>query len=303
MKRALFAVALASVFSVVGAQQFAPARSAKIEQALEAIIPTPFSIELDRRVPRDWSVSWSPSENWMKTLRAALEPMGLAVDADWTRSVVRVRATQVAESAPAQRRVTVVDAVSAASTQWPELAAAASPGWTEAAPYAPRAPVLVGRAIASVIPSEFRSMAIEYQGVDPALMVTWAGKSRMEALRSIEQQINARVRLGSAALSVVSNSYRPAAVAAAAQPAAIETGFVLVSGQPLQAQLEAWARRAGWAVVWRLDADWIVPNGADFGPSFQNAAKAVIDAMSKNGADVRATFHEGNRTLVIAAQR
>jgi hypothetical protein len=84
-------VAALVVAALSASAQTEPTRSAKLDQALEAIVPTPYAIELDRRVPRDWVVHWTPGAgNWMKVLQDALEPMGLKVEADWVRSVIRV---------------------------------------------------------------------------------------------------------------------------------------------------------------------------------------------------------------------
>lgn len=285
----------------------APVQSAPLERALEAIIPAPFAIEVDRKIPRDWIVHWSPAgENWLRSLRSALEPMGLSVQADWSRSVVRIYGPQVAQQAQpeGQPRLKAVDVGAAdAVKQWPDLGAVSSAAWSEKAPTAPKSPMLLGRALSSVVPPEFSRMETEYLGIDPAVSVVWSGKTRLDALRSIEQQINAQVKLAASGLQVRSNSYKPAAPAAApTQPARPQT-FALVGGASLQSQLSEWAKRAGWALVWHLDSDWIVPNGGDFGPSFVNAARLVVESMRANGEDVRATFHEGNRTLVIGVKR
>lgn len=286
----------------------APVQSAPLERALEAIIPAPFAIEVDRKIPRDWIVHWSPSgENWLRSLRSAVEPMGLSVQADWSRSVVRIYGPQVAQQTQqaGEPRLKAVDVSAAVPTkQWPDLGSVSSAAWSEKAPAAPKSPMLLGRALTSVVPTEFSRMETEYLGIDPAVSVVWSGKTRLDALRSIEQQINAQVKLTGSGLQVVSNTYKPAPPVAAQtlQPSRPQT-FALVGGASLQSQLSEWAKRAGWALVWHLDSDWIVPNGGDFGPAFVPAARLVVESMRANGEDVRATFHEGNRTLVIGVKR
>ncbi|WP_321959259.1 toxin co-regulated pilus biosynthesis Q family protein [Burkholderia cenocepacia] len=75
--------------------------------------------------------------------------------------------------------------------------------------------------------------------------------------------------------------------------------FALVGGQPIQTQLQSWAARAGWTVVWDVQQDWIVPNAATFTGDFASAAQQVIEALAANGADVRADLYTGNRSMVV----
>lgn len=75
--------------------------------------------------------------------------------------------------------------------------------------------------------------------------------------------------------------------------------FGLVAGKSIQAQLQSWAVRAGWTVVWDVQQDWIVPNAATFTGDFVSAAQQVIEALAANGADVRADLYTGNRSMVV----
>ncbi|WP_249176446.1 toxin co-regulated pilus biosynthesis Q family protein [Burkholderia cenocepacia] len=75
--------------------------------------------------------------------------------------------------------------------------------------------------------------------------------------------------------------------------------FGLVAGKSIQSQLQAWAVRAGWTVVWDVQQDWIVPNAATFTGDFVSAAQQVIEALAANGADVRADLYTGNRSMVV----
>lgn len=75
--------------------------------------------------------------------------------------------------------------------------------------------------------------------------------------------------------------------------------YVLVAGKSLQAQVLAWAKRAGWAIDWRTPDDWIVPNDKAFGSDFEVAVRAVFDQAGDNGADVRADVWLGNRSIVV----
>ncbi|AOI94163.1 pilus assembly protein [Burkholderia pseudomultivorans] len=67
----------------------------------------------------------------------------------------------------------------------------------------------------------------------------------------------------------------------------------------MQSQLQSWAARAGWTVVWDVQQDWIVPNAATFVGDFVSAAQQVIEALASNGADIRADLYTGNRSMVV----
>ena len=75
--------------------------------------------------------------------------------------------------------------------------------------------------------------------------------------------------------------------------------LVLISGTSLEQQINEWAKRSGWTLVWNLQQDWIVPSGATFAGGFAKAAAGVIDALAKNGVDVRADVYRANRTFVV----
>lgn len=86
-------------------------------------------------------------------------------------------------------------------------------------------------------------------------------------------------------------------VTAASEAAA--SGFALQAGQSLQAQLQRWARDAGWTVVWTSPDDWIVPGAGPSGGAFADAAREVIEALAQDGADIRGDLYLGNHTLVV----
>ncbi|CAJ0718535.1 hypothetical protein LMG7143_04439 [Ralstonia thomasii] len=75
--------------------------------------------------------------------------------------------------------------------------------------------------------------------------------------------------------------------------------FSLVKGQSLQAQLESWAERAGWSVVWDAPDDWIVPGNKTLGNDFAVAVQGAIEQLHRNGADIQADVWTGNKTIVV----
>jgi hypothetical protein len=78
--------------------------------------------------------------------------------------------------------------------------------------------------------------------------------------------------------------------------------FMLTAGEPLEAQLFAWAKRAGWKVLWRMpdDSNWIVPNSQSCGPDFESAVRQVVQTLAGNGEDIVGDSWRGNHTIVIS---
>lgn len=75
--------------------------------------------------------------------------------------------------------------------------------------------------------------------------------------------------------------------------------FDLQAGKSLQSQLEGWAKRAGWSVMWSVPDDWLVPGNESYGGDFASAVQRVVEQLAANGADVRADVWNGNHSVVI----
>ncbi len=75
--------------------------------------------------------------------------------------------------------------------------------------------------------------------------------------------------------------------------------FSLMRGDLLLTDLQKWAKRSGWTIVWQVPEDWTVPNTTSFTGGFQQAVTQVIQALASNGANVHAVFHTANNTVVI----
>lgn len=78
-----------------------------------------------------------------------------------------------------------------------------------------------------------------------------------------------------------------------------EAPFELSQGKSIEAQLQAWAKRAGWAISWKTPDDWVVPHNSAYGTDFEGAIQQVLAQLTENGADVRADIWKGNRSVVV----
>lgn len=84
-----------------------------------------------------------------------------------------------------------------------------------------------------------------------------------------------------------------------APPPPPEPTWTLHRGLLIGDELNAWAKKAGWTVVWQLSEDWSVPSTTYLNGNFKTAVTKVITALSSNGADIHAVFHTNN-TVVIS---
>lgn len=94
-------------------------------------------------------------------------------------------------------------------------------------------------------------------------------------------------------------------VAATAAPVAaalpIQQIWTLAAGVTIKENLETWAEKVQWHIVWpETLKTWVVPNETSFTGSFPDAAEKVIKTLAENGALVRAITYEGNKTFVVS---
>lgn len=77
--------------------------------------------------------------------------------------------------------------------------------------------------------------------------------------------------------------------------------WTLAEGKTIQQNLKAWSEKTEpkWNVVWNLDKDWVVPAPASFSGDFADATQAVIKTLASNGALIRVTVYDGNRTVLV----
>ncbi|GAI49543.1 unnamed protein product, partial [marine sediment metagenome] len=75
------------------------------------------------------------------------------------------------------------------------------------------------------------------------------------------------------------------------------SSFDLVADVPAQTQLEGWAKRAGWKVLWNVPSSNMVPGGLSYGTDFATAVRAVVEDMAANGADIYIDVWKRNKTV------
>lgn len=82
-------------------------------------------------------------------------------------------------------------------------------------------------------------------------------------------------------------------------PRALEESFTLRKGESIKSELESWAQRTGWEVIWRLSDTWLIPNGITYYGDFKTAATTVVQTLADNGIVIRCIANDGNKTMLI----
>ncbi|TWG87965.1 toxin co-regulated pilus biosynthesis protein Q [Cupriavidus gilardii J11] len=110
----------------------------------------------------------------------------------------------------------------------------------------------------------------------------------------------AKVALTASTAAADTSPQAPEPAPVAGNAPAVTEAFRLVKGEPLQLQLQQWAARAGWTVVWNVPDGWIVPGDKTYGTDFEVAVQRAVEELASNGADVVGDSWRGNRTVIIS---
>ena len=324
MQRPLFKLAVAAtlVFSLPTAMADVPPvqnQSARLLTALALIVPQPYEINVDNSIPTDTRLSWEERGDWQQQLRQAAESAGLGV-----RFNVPEHALLIFRL-PRIHRVTVGSVDQGAQTsppgaQYRPRMTSADDAWSMPAPAMPARTVHLIDAIQALMPPSLATtLQLEILATDLNTPAHWEPGTRWDALQTMLRRMGLQAQMRGMTLHIApigdsggdAQTLRdgapdpslpptlPASPASSAfQPIPLWT---LEANQSISAGLKTWAQAAGWAVVWDLPQDWLVPNTTHFQGDFRAAATQVIQALAANGANVRATVYQGNKTLVVTS--
>lgn len=93
---------------------------------------------------------------------------------------------------------------------------------------------------------------------------------------------------------------RPVVAQETSFPAApVPKVWKLKAGGAIHAQLEAWAKDAGWTFAWRAKRSWLVPADTEFGGEFDVAVEAVVKALYEQGKPLTLKIWEGNKVAEV----
>lgn len=131
----------------------------------------------------------------------------------------------------------------------------------------------------------------------------------------------AAIAPASAQVTVSDQEYRPGAPATkpagtAGEAAAFElpidsadlavnkaAPFRLRRGVPIHTQLEAWARFAGWQLIWYPSVSWRAIGDADLNKTkdVSAAVEEVVNILRDEGKPIRLRISEGNRIMEVVS--
>jgi len=75
--------------------------------------------------------------------------------------------------------------------------------------------------------------------------------------------------------------------------------WVLQPGETLRKQMDGWAKKVGWTIVWDSDHDLTVPALTTVRGQFEQAVTWAFKQLLADGVLFRVTFYEGNDTVVV----
>jgi len=106
------------------------------------------------------------------------------------------------------------------------------------------------------------------------------------------------------ATSWAQDSVQTAALADAATdtitvPIAPTQIWQLHKGLPVHSQLQSWAERSCWTLVWQHKTSWLVAGDVEFEGDFEEALKAVIEGLFFEGKPIRLVLWQGNRLAEV----
>ena len=79
--------------------------------------------------------------------------------------------------------------------------------------------------------------------------------------------------------------------------------FRLRRGMPIHTQLEAWARFAGWQLIWYPSVSWRAIGDADLNKNkdVSAAVEEVVNILRDEGKPIRLRISEGNRIMEVVS--
>ncbi|HEX7325381.1 MAG TPA: hypothetical protein VF292_08525 [Rhodanobacteraceae bacterium] len=248
---------------------------APIREALLKIIPPPYKVQLDSRIPASTEVVWHGSTDWMYALRQALTPMGYRVEPDWATSTIRILApVAVASTAPAAPAVTQAA---------PRLAVTHGVNGSAYIGKAMPAPTEGTRGFAATVPGVPHPMT-PVPGTQPATYAAHDGTP---------------VAPKHAAPAEVSVTHTPLLTTTApafshdapAAPTAVGAAYTIPAHVRLAQGLAKYVARFGWTLKWELPRTYVT--AAPFpipALSLQAGLTYVLQAYQAQGDLAGATF-------------
>lgn len=123
------------------------------------------------------------------------------------------------------------------------------------------------------------------------------------ALMSAAGGAMAQVTLSSESYPLKSTSASLPIAALAKQVAAPPASFHIVKDEPIHTQLDAWAKGAGWALIWQPSVSWKAVGSASFAQftDVTLAVAEVVGILRDEGKPIRLKIAEGNRIMEVVS--
>jgi hypothetical protein len=222
---------------------------APIDQALSTIIPAAYRIALDQSVPSTAIIVWPAGDDWMKVLRAAVAPLDLYVEPDWTNNVIRIVRVNAAPTVPGN---------ALAGTRMPDVPTTAT---TLPLPASPSSSSSAGSPHYLPWPQmDPNKIPVTRRGDGPIASAPTKAVAAQPATSTVKAAATTVPLAPAHPVEITLDDPDPS-------NSPEHTGFTLPAGILLSEGMERYAERFGWSTRWntaddyRLDAPLPIPPG------------------------------------------
>ncbi|VTU46189.1 Toxin co-regulated pilus biosynthesis protein Q (plasmid) [Variovorax sp. SRS16] len=259
MKLPLLAFAASLVVCSTCTAQSVAAGQDSLHRALAKIVPEPFEVNVDSRIPADTVLRWDDSVDWMAALKQAAAKSNLMLRPRWDAGLIdvvpgpkpAVKAVDptptVAAAAPVSAPVAVVAAVTMPRTSGPAATGLMPTSAAAPAPVATMAPTSAPGPVAATAPTLTN-------------VATTVTKPAVAERKPEPEKI--------------SQIAKPTPVKAPTGP----TWSVQIKDLNLATTFQRWAAVAGWKVRWDADKHVMVEAPDSFTGSFEDAVTAQLSS-------------------------
>lgn len=230
-----------------------------IENALLRIVPAPYKISLDRRVPKSVVLVWHAGDNWFRVLSDALLPLGLEATADWANNTIRVVGPNRGISAKADLVKPTGSTVRAAPPTRPIVVPKSAPVVAKVAP------------VATHVDSEHAVI----HAPKAASKVADADTAVALPVRATVKELPT-VSLDDSTIAVADIVPVDTVSSASSYDERIGPRFTIRSGQLLSEGLASYIETAGWQLRWTTETDYPVDAAFSIPPMTLNDAMAYV---------------------------
>lgn len=317
---AIYAMAVCSSHALA---QPIPAGAGTISDAMRMIVPYPFEVTIDDRVPPDTIVRWSAADEWIAALHSIADQAQIRVLPFWQEGRIEIHPALVASPAEPvleeghhetswESDIAAGESIAAAVIG---LDAAALPEPAVTQPIADDQPGFapergIPPSVASLIETEADTAPVPPEALTPELDVASSVHATSEELAVEEPEEEPMGTPEVVARPVSTFTAVAAAVVATEEPAgntlpesSVQRTFTVTKeDRTIRETLQRWAAQVGWQHEpehWQAPRDLPVISGGSYTTDFRSAVRILLDSSRFTDMPVHPCFHSNMVVRVV----